>query len=84
MVLALPRHVFEWCPAAQEVRSKLGIDVFLASYRAAGRSAATAFYDYVNGFEINGRKVGLDEHLSRGEALMQLTDTWAASWEMLN
>ena len=82
MVLSLPRHVFECCPAAQEERSKLGIDVFLTSYQAAGRSAAAAFHDYVNGFKVDGVKICLDEHLSRGEALLQLTDTWAASWEM--
>lgn len=76
------RHVFECCPAAQEERIKLGIIVFLTSYRAAGRSAAAAFFDYVNGFQVDGEKVCMDEHLSRGEALLQLTDSWAATWEM--
>ena len=73
--------MLESCLAVEAVRETEGIRDFLDSCRGVGMSSESAYRSYISGLDVEGNKIAIKDHLSRGGSLLRLTEAWLKIWE---
>ena len=73
-------HVLCECTGIQETRDQLGITEFLNVCKRAGKGKSWAYRAYVTGLDAQGVRVGREEYMGRGEALVEIREVWLGKW----
>lgn len=72
-------HLFS-CQSLTDVRRETEINLFVSRCLAKNVILTRAYFLYVNGLDINGVSVSLEDILLRGRALLRLVDIFLKRW----
>ena len=69
-------HVVWLCSSVSNVRKKTGITLFINLCSSRGITVRNSFFLYIQGFDINGEKINVEQCLERAKHLQTIRDCW--------
>jgi hypothetical protein len=76
-------HVAWVCPSVAQSRLEAGITMFSNMCRLKDMSKEDSFYNYVNGLDVDGKEIALQEIMDRAESLKKVRDKWNVMFPQL-